>query len=357
MKKVLGVGIIFLSLVFSGVNSYNVNDNNAEIISFLDGILCVGGDGPNNYTNIQDAINDASDGDKIIVYPKIYTENIVVYKSLVIIGKDFPKIVGINESKSVVTIIAENCLIDGFEMTGGMNGMEIFAHENEISNNILTQNNYSGIYIKDSSNLVVSGNIFQNNSYCGIYMRNCDHISLFKNNFSSTGHGISGSGITNCEIVSNNFLNGGTAIKIGPGSFECRIYDNEIKSYNVGISNEGPNFIYHNNIASNIEGIFCLGTWETKAQIYENNIANNKHGISLMNAWLGNLEIARNNFIDNEGQAFFVDAYFILWYENYWDDWKISLPKPIFGLNGWGFIPWFQFDWHPLTQPYEWWKK
>ncbi len=357
MKKILGVGVILLFLVLSGANSYNINDNNIEIISFLDGILYVGGDGPDNYTKIQDAINDANNGDTIIVYPKNYKENIIVYKELKIVGIDYPVIEAENRSKDAVKIIASNCAIEGFKITNGQNGIKIRSHENEIRNNILTENNYSGIYIKDSSNIVASENTFQGNSYCGVYMRNCDRISLFKNNFSSTGHGISGSSITNCEIMNNNFLEGDTAIQVNPVSFNCKIYGNEIKSYSIGISNEGPNLIYHNNIISNTKGIFCLGTWETKAQIYGNNITNNKHGISLMNIWLGNVEIRRNNFIGNKTHAEFVDAYFILWYENYWDDWKIPLPKPIFGLNGWGFIPWFQFDWHPLMQPYEWWRE
>jgi hypothetical protein len=49
--------------------------------------LYVGGAGPGNYTTIQDAIDDASDGDTIIVYPGIYYENqLIVDKALQIRG-------------------------------------------------------------------------------------------------------------------------------------------------------------------------------------------------------------------------------------------------------------------------------
>ena len=43
-------------------------------------ILYVGGNGPNNYTKIQDAIDDASNGDTIFVYNGTYYENVIINK-------------------------------------------------------------------------------------------------------------------------------------------------------------------------------------------------------------------------------------------------------------------------------------
>ena len=51
-------------------------------------ILYVGGSGPDNYTKIQDAIDDASNGDTIYVYKKRYYENLYVNKSITIIGQN-----------------------------------------------------------------------------------------------------------------------------------------------------------------------------------------------------------------------------------------------------------------------------
>ncbi|HSN08834.1 MAG TPA: hypothetical protein VLS85_07340, partial [Hanamia sp.] len=46
-------------------------------------------------SSIQAAINKASDGDTILVYPGVYKEkNILVDKSLVLIGKDYPVLDG-----------------------------------------------------------------------------------------------------------------------------------------------------------------------------------------------------------------------------------------------------------------------
>ncbi len=51
--------------------------------------LYVGGSGPNNYTKIQDAINDSSDGDTVFVYDDSspYYENLVIEKSIHLIGE------------------------------------------------------------------------------------------------------------------------------------------------------------------------------------------------------------------------------------------------------------------------------
>jgi hypothetical protein len=63
--------------------------------------LYVGGSGPGNYTRIQDAIDNASDGDTVYVYAGIYLGNIVINVSIDLIG----------ENKNT-TIIDENPDID-----------------------------------------------------------------------------------------------------------------------------------------------------------------------------------------------------------------------------------------------------
>ena len=50
--------------------------------------LYVGGSGGDNYTQIQHAIDNASDGDTVFVYNGTYYENVVVDKSIQLIGED-----------------------------------------------------------------------------------------------------------------------------------------------------------------------------------------------------------------------------------------------------------------------------
>ena len=74
-KKGLVFGIIFV-LVCAGVASgFNIQINDSEKNS-RGNILYVGGSGPGNYSKIQDAIDDASDGDTVFVFNGIYYENV-----------------------------------------------------------------------------------------------------------------------------------------------------------------------------------------------------------------------------------------------------------------------------------------
>jgi len=81
-----------------------------------------------------------------------------------------------------------------------------------------------------------------------------------------------------------------------------------------------------------------------------NTLKNNRFGIwfdmdSNMN------KISSNNFIENNIHATFSISFRNLWLRNYWDNWKLPLPKPVFGFV-YGF-PWLNFDWMPRLKPYE----
>lgn len=362
VKRIAIVGIMLMLLSFSNTMTYSYEK--AESGNFIDEsndgrTLYVGGGGPNNYTKIQDAINDAEDGDTVMVYPGIYKENMVVYKSLKIIGIGYPAILPEDVNKSTVKIVNEECTIKGFNITGSNTGIKLLsdARKCQIENNIFYNNLYSGIYIDNAWESIISNNIFKNEGYCGIYIAWGNNISVINNTFISTGHGIDGEGV-GCVIAKNTFFEGDSAIHIDSLlSQDFEIYGNKIEKYECGISIIGHSHkIYHNEILYNNEGIFYCGIVLSKTEIYENNISYNMRGMGLMNV-IGNLRICKNNFVGNDVHAEFSDSYFIFWLNNYWDDWSIPLPKPVYGRIIGTMIPWIQFDWHPLMQPYEWWKE
>mgnify|MGYP001636576991 CR=1 FL=1 len=75
-------GIVFCIIIFvigASVASASHNEPSLNSQQLVRGnTLYVGGAGPGNYTTIQDAIDDASDGDTIVVYPGIYYEHQVL---------------------------------------------------------------------------------------------------------------------------------------------------------------------------------------------------------------------------------------------------------------------------------------
>jgi len=74
---VVGITILFLGL--SITSSVAINTPIKPISN--GNTLYVGGTGEGNYTKIQDAINNASDGDTVFVYNGTYYENVIINKN------------------------------------------------------------------------------------------------------------------------------------------------------------------------------------------------------------------------------------------------------------------------------------
>jgi len=105
-KKIVG---IFIVCLFIGTILLPTISSSEIIKTCRFGItLYVGGSGPGNYTRIQDAIDDASDGDTVFVYSGIYYENIIINKTISLEGenRDKPVIDG-DKHNDVVTIASD----------------------------------------------------------------------------------------------------------------------------------------------------------------------------------------------------------------------------------------------------------
>jgi len=75
-----GIILIFLiSSMFPIISGGSISSNN---------IIYVDDDGDADYTRIQDAIDNASDGDTVFVYNGTYYENVVVNKTVDLTGED-----------------------------------------------------------------------------------------------------------------------------------------------------------------------------------------------------------------------------------------------------------------------------
>ncbi|MCK5112952.1 MAG: hypothetical protein KAQ84_05355, partial [Thermoplasmatales archaeon] len=91
MKHIIPILVILLLLSsgFVGI-SYSIDDiEQSTIQTFYDGnTLYVGGSGSGNYTQIQDAIDNASDGDTIYVFSGVYDGGLIVDKSIILKGEN-----------------------------------------------------------------------------------------------------------------------------------------------------------------------------------------------------------------------------------------------------------------------------
>ena len=209
-------------------------------------ILYVGGSGPNNYSTIQTAIDNATNGDTIFVYNGTYHEHIVIAVNINLLGENKETtIIDGDSSGNVVKIITSNVNISEFTITHGAIGILILTSANiHISQNII-KSNWEGIGLHQVSDSKIEQNSIQNNFFEGINPVDSTHITVSKNYINGNLQGLFLSETTNC-IITGNTINANTR------GIELR-------------TNSNNNHIYHNNIKnSNQDNAFdeCSNTWD-----------------------------------------------------------------------------------------------
>lgn len=186
----VGVSIVISSLVMVHFqNGFYIGEASAAPLSGE--ILYVGGVGPNNYSKIQDAIDNASDGDTVFVYNGTYYENVVLHKRINLIGEDRNATIinGIGGSHAV-NITAEWCNLSGFTLTNATDGVRIGANHTNVSNCHATENDY-GIHLANAENNTVYNCTADYNGYHGIFLNNSNTNNISRCNASNnTQHGI-----------------------------------------------------------------------------------------------------------------------------------------------------------------------
>jgi len=416
-------------------NSHRQSESDAVTAASNGNTLYVGGSGPNNYTKIQDAIDDASDGDTIFVYDDSspYYENIDINKSVNLIGEDKnTTIIDGMEKGDVIHVRANGTTVIGFTIQhgGGQPGAGIFVYSssniissniiknnvegivlmdlaseyNEVSKNVVVNNTWEGIDLFNAYKNIVRRNVVSYNGGDGITIADAGSNTIEKNVLADTiylgrayrntvrDNSFTESGIriwySSDNKLPNNTINGEaivyleskTDIEINEGTQvilvgceritiknlnisntccavhllfcnECAVEENilESNSYGIEMYSCKKNLIEKNKIFNSAHDGVSL--WDSYGNSLKRNIfKNNRRGVSLAIGSSMN-KIFSNNFVENEMHAIFYSSFHNLWLLNYWDNWKLPLPKPISGTF-FGF-PWIQFDWIPCLKPYE----
>jgi parallel beta-helix repeat protein len=197
-NKLIKTGLITLSIIFASLICYPCSA--IEDLSNSD-IVYVGGSSQGNYSSIQAAINDVSYGGTVFVYNGTYYENIVIFKSISLIGEDKNStIIEGNQNGSVVYIIGEGVILTGFTLQNSSRvdyrhaGIEIYSHNCRITNNII-RNNRVGIHPLFAKGLIPKGNhtieknIIMDNDKDAICIH-CSNNLIINNHIENNGGGI-----------------------------------------------------------------------------------------------------------------------------------------------------------------------
>ena len=350
MKKLITFGVILLFLG-SSIPILAQSDK-SNLVSLSDRhILYVGGSGPGNFSTIQEAMANASNGDTIIVYPGIYG-TLTITKSLHIIGLDkFSTVLngtGLN-AHNAVAINTSDVSLSGFTIQNGGNPD--------------TSAWGSGIDIQHRYNIIVS-DCFLKHNYIGIFLNIVGNVLLENLTFMSKGGAISFWDGEYCTISHCVFNNSGISDNGFPGSeFGCSL-------------------MIRNNVFTNKSGInlgyLCVashGNTTIESNVFQGDTcAINIDRAEGVNIW-------KNNFMENVQNVAIYQEYLIgtnpavikqHWLNNYWDDWNHNRAYAIPGVVRL-YIPFlvfyhFQFIWielpifrvhykeydpAPAQQPYE----
>jgi len=354
-KKGLVVAIIVLFVGASVVPSAGM----VEISNNGRAILYVGGSGPGNYSKIQDAIDNASDGDTVFVYDDSspYIENLTIHQTISLIGENRnTTVVDGNKSGYVVSISVDGVTINGFTIQDSDIGIKVrsdcniirknviiknkmgldlyYSNNNIIGNNRIDSNSRNGIWISGSSkNNTVCNNIVCNNNASGIkLMSNCNNNTFYKNDIHNNNYtGLVLSWKCNNNTITNNTIsnNKWRGIKLHYSNYNF-IVGNHIFSHTyegiwIGddIGNESDfNELSGNLITDNQRGIYL--DWGHFNIIKCNTFKNNSEcGVKIK--WEGTFNnLYHNNFVNNTQNAY--DECNNSWDNgypfggNYWDD-------------------------------------
>jgi len=101
-------------------------------------------DGPADFHTIQEAINDADHGDTVSVKTGVYYENIVVNKTLSIIGENKEDtVIDGNETGTGIYVRANHVTVQRFGVRNCEVGIKVESNDNIISSNLVSSNGYN----------------------------------------------------------------------------------------------------------------------------------------------------------------------------------------------------------------------
>lgn len=365
MKKLVSIGIIILLLSISPIPSIVADEPTFDRTIYVDDDNTEGpwdGTQEHPYQHIQDAIDNASDGDTIYVHNGTYYEIIEINKEINLIGEDNnATIIKNNLEGPLVSITASDVKISNFKINNSYSfdsiGIGVYSNRNIVSNNIIYRGGRYAIRIEGANY-----NIITNNT---LYWRACTGVGIgFNNAYDNivSNNNISGFfaciKVQSCDngrsnTIINNIISGKSKHGSRYGIFlwdSCKNFEitgnifsdfNESKGAAIGIDS-GFHNIHHNIMRHNIVGIdidYFLSSFDDEcrvsAYIHHNNFISNTQDIKYI---IKAASVVRNRF-----------------YKNYWNETRI-IPKAIIGrlhLQFFSTIPWLEFDWFPAREPYD----
>lgn len=257
------------------------------------------------YFSIQEAINNANDGDKILVSSGTYYENVLTNKTISLTGEN-----------STSTVI---------------NGtLDVQANNVEITR-FCIENGY-GVRLENVTQCKIIETVTGNSSGFGIILYNASNSQIFCNEiYSNYYDGICLDQASNNNVISSNYIQ-------------------DFSRHGIGIHQSAFNTIEENEIFSGGTGLHIR--YASNNTVRTNTVIGCYTGLWMEHSH--NNTLHHNSFLNNTIDASLPDSEGNIWDNgcegNYWSDYNGA------DLNGDGVgdteLPWLGVDNYPLMNPY-----
>lgn len=196
-KNCLVIGLILLYIGTAIVPSIGQRIDHSSVPASRGNWLYVGGSGPGNYSKIQDAIDNASDGDTVFVFDDSspYYERVNVHKTLRLVGESQQTTVidGRDPNTPIsttVSLTADGVTFTGFTVRNGgmLLGVDLRINSNHstiMGNTFIGNISHSplvfNIILADSHNTIIKENTVSLGAF-GIYVYASNETTITGNN-------------------------------------------------------------------------------------------------------------------------------------------------------------------------------
>ena len=289
-SKCLAIGIILLFIGTCVIPAIAQETEKTQSTSTRNW-LYVGGSGPGNYTKIQDAIDNASNGNTVYVYDDLspYYEYVAINKSITLLGEDKNSTIIQADYGPAVYVAAEEVKISQFAIKGGK---------------------YYGIDVCSDFVTIVDTIIDSNSLWGGIALTS-SHNNISYNSFYQSGLAVSSSNSSQ-NAVNHNTVNNkplvylenksdvlidednGQIILIGCHNISIRNQTISNASFGIHLMNTDNCFVSNNTISDNWGGVYLFDS-SSNNTVSDNYLTNDHFGIDIAESSNGN--IISNNTI------------------------------------------------------------
>jgi nitrous oxidase accessory protein len=288
-------------------------------------------------SSIREAITHADKGDTIRILPGTYREgNIIIRKSLTLLGIDYPVLDGENKFE-IFTVAANDVTIVGLRMINtGVGSINDIAAVRALESKRLKvignqfENTFFGIHLSNSRHCVIEGNVLHSNAEAehqignGIHAWKCDSLTIRNNQVSGHRDGIYFEFVThslvernfshhnmryglhfmfshNDEYRSNTFKNNGAGVAVMYTTGVTMIgnhFDENwgAAAYGLLLKDIRDSFVSENTFSKNTVAIYMEGSSRCK---FERNVFSGNGWAVKMQANCDENIFSRNSFLSN----------------------------------------------------------